>query len=386
MSSRLLGLSLGIAIGLAPIAPVFAQWSPALVGSAPRTEAAVAGFGGPQAAQDLGSDIRSLSAVIAGRVAADRDLTFEQLTQSYPEEVVIGALARLLAKGKSATTRSRAAHLLGEAQGHVPVLVMLDEVRRTTSRAVSGAIHKVLKKWGGRGADEPIPEQKFLYILEKIGEEKRTDAGQYLMPLLNTWPGFRVPIVRAIARIDYRDAIPAFKTMLGGSDEVDAEVIGALAWFNVDREANRERLARALPRSAEMGEKGISAFQSILFYLHQLALRNRDPLAVKPMVYVVPHASEPFRTQAMATLHKIAVADPAVFVTGIAQVSHTDRREIIKDFVAYCYQKDFDQDLMATFHRAFRDLDLDFPHHDIAQAVMNEASLHIPLPVVPGGS
>jgi hypothetical protein len=372
--SRLLGLSLGLALAMSPVAPAFAQWSPALVGSAPRTEAAVAAFGGPQAAQDLGSDIRSLSSVIAERVATDRELTFEQLTHSYPEEVVIGALARLLARGKSATLRGRAAHLLGEAPGHIPTLIMLDEVRRTKSKAVSGAIYKQLGKFGGRGADEPIPESKFLYMLEKISEETRTDAGQYLMPLLNTWPGFRVPIVRAISRINYRDAIPALKTMLGGSDEVDAEIIGALAWFNVDREANRERLARALPRSAELGDKGLGAFQSILFYMHQMALRNRDPLCVKPLVYVIPHAAEPFRTQAMAILHKIAVADPAVFVTGIAQVGTYDRDEIIKDFVAYVYQKDFDQQLLDTFHRAFRDLDLDFPHHDLAQAIIHQTA------------
>src|SRR5204863_3782573 len=119
------------------------------------------------------------------------------------------------------------------------------------------------------------------------------------------------------------------QSMLGGADEVDAEVVGALAWFGVDRDANRERLARALPRAVEMGQRGLGAFQSICFYLQQLAVKIRDPLAIKPLVYIAPHAAEPMRTQSMAVLHKIAIADPAVFVTGIAQVANADRQEII---------------------------------------------------------
>lgn len=378
MSSRLLGLSLGIAMIATPIVPAFAQWSPAFVNS--RTEAAKIGFGGPVAAQEAGSDIRSLADRLEDEVTGDRDLTFEALTQRYPEEVVVGALARMVSTG-SVQTRSRAAHVLAQAPGPIPVLILLDNLRRVKAKSVQTSICKELAKYGGTGLDSPISEGKFLLMLEKIGEENRTDAGQFLVPLLNTWPGFRVPIVRALARINHRPAITAFQSMLGGSDEIDAEVIGALALMGVDRDANRERLARALPRACELGQKGLGAFQSICFYLQHMAIKYRDPLAVKPLLYIPPHAQEPMRTQSMAVIHKIAAADPAVFVTGIAQVSHTDRREIIKDFVAYCYQKDFDQDLMATFHRAFRDLDLEFPHHDIAQAVMYEAHHHIPLPV-----
>lgn len=380
MSSRLLGLSLGLAMLSAPMVPVFAQWSPALIGS--RTQSATVAFGGPVAAADAGADIRSLADQLEDEVAGDRDLTFDQLTQRYPEEVVVGAVARMLSNG-SAQTKARAARVLAEAPGPIPVLILLDNMRRGKSKATQAAIAKELARYGGTGPDAPIAEGKFLLMLEKIGEENRADAGQYLLPLLNTWPGFRVPIVRALARINHRPAIPAFQSMLGGSDEVDAEVIGALALMGVDRDANRERLARALPRSCEMGQAGLGAFQSICFYLQHMAVRYRDPLCVKPLVYVSPHAAEPMRTQAMAILHKIAVADPAVFVTGVAQVANVDRQEIIKDFIAYCYQKDFDQDLIVTFHRAFRDLDLEFPHHDVAQAFVYAANHQIPLPVTP---
>ena len=379
MSSRLLGLSLGIAMAAAPVVPVFAQWSPALVG---RTESATVAFGGPVAAQDSGADIRSLADRLEDEVAGDRDLSFEALTQRYPEEVVIGALARMVSSGSPAM-KARAAHVLADAPGPIPVLILLDNLRRVKSKATQAAIGKELAKYGGTGPDSPIGEGKFLLMLEKIGEENRTDAGQFLLPLLNTWPGFRVPVVRALARINYRPAIPAFQSMLGGSDEVDAEVIGALALMGVDREANRERLARALPRACELGEKGLGAFQSIAFYLQHMAIKYRDPLSVKPLLYIPPHADEPMRTQAMAVLHKIAVTDPAVFVTGIAQVANVDRKEIIKDFIAYCYQKDFDQELIATFNRAFRDLDLEFPHHDLAMAIMYEANFQVPLAVAP---
>lgn len=380
MSSRLLGLSLGLAMAAAPVVPAFAQWSPALVG--PRTEAATVGFGGPVAAHDSGSDIRSLADRLEDDVAGDRDLTFEVLTQRYPEEVVIGALGRMLAKSPQGV-KSRAAKILADAPGPIPVLILLDNLRRVKSKSAQAVIAKELARYGGTGADAPIAEGKFLLMLEKIGEENRADAGQYLAPLLNTWPGFRVPIVRALARINHRPAIPAFQSMLGGSDEVDAEVIGALALMGVDREANRERISRALPRAVELGEAGLGAFQSICFYLQHMSVRYRDPLCVKPLIYVTPHAAEPMRTQSMAILHKIAVADPAVFVTGVAQVAHTDRGEFIKDFIAYCYQKDFDQDLIATFQRAFRDLDLDFPHHDLAMAILYEANYQIPLPIAP---
>ena len=380
MSSRLLGLSLGLAMAIAPVGSAFAQWSPALIGN--RVEASNLAFGGPVAAQDQGADIRSLADRLEDDVAGDRDLTFEALTQRYPEEVVIGALGRMLNRGPQ-NMKSRAAHILADAPGPIPVLILLDNLRQVKSKAGRAAIAKELARYGGTGPDMPIAEGKFLLMLEKIGEENRTDAGQYLLPLLNTWPGFRVPIVRALARINYRPAIPAFQSMLGGSDEVDSEVVGALALMGVDRDANRERLARAFPRSVEMGQAGLGSFQSMCFYFKEMAVRFRDPLAVKPLVYVPPHAAEPMRTQAMATLHKIAIADPAVFVTGIAQVSNADRIEIIQDFVAYCYQKDFDQELIVTFQRAFRDLDLDFPHHDVAENIMYVANHHIPLVVAP---
>src|SRR5687767_7617156 len=93
MSSRLLGLSLGLAMAV----PAFAQWSPALIGS--RTDGATIGFGGPAVAQNQGKDIRSLAARLEDEVTRDRHLTFEQLTQRYPEEVVIAALGRMVAKG-----------------------------------------------------------------------------------------------------------------------------------------------------------------------------------------------------------------------------------------------------------------------------------------------
>ena len=378
MSSRLLGLSLGLAMVAAPVVPAFAQWSPALLGS--RLESSTLGFGGPVAAQNEGADIRALTARLEDEVTEDRDLTFDQLTQRYPEEVVVGALGRMVAKGPNAG-RSRAAHVLAQAPGPIPVLILLDQLRQTRSKVLKRTIATELARYGGSGPEAPIAEGKFLLILEKIGEDNRTDAGQYLLPLLNTWPGFRVPLIRTLARIQYRPAIPSLQSMLGGSDEVDAEILGALAWFGVDKDANRERLARALPRSCEMGARGLGTFQSICYYLEQLAIKTRDPLAVKPLVYIPSHATEPMRTQSMAVLHKIAVADPAVFVTGIAQVADADRNEFIKDFVAYCYQKDYDRNLIDTFQRAFRDLDLDFPHHDVARAIMYRANYEIPLPI-----
>jgi hypothetical protein len=335
------------------------------------------GVGGPQPALDPRPDIRALAVAIEPLITHTRVLTFEQLAADFPEEVLVGALGRILVTG-GIVARHRAALLLGRSRNPLATLILLEEARRARTRTAQASILQGLKKMGATGVSQPIGEGKFLLTLERIAEHPPRDVVPHLLPLLNSYKDFRVPIIRTLARIDAREAIRPIQTLVGSGDEVDAEALGALAWLGSDTVINRERLARALPRAAEMGDRALGAFQSILYYLHRLAVHRGDPEAVKPLFYVAPHATEPFRTQSMAILHKIAVEAPQVFVRGFALIASADRDEFIPDFVAYLYQKDLDEEFLTAWHLAFRDLDLAFGHHDLAQRIVGKVRLAIP--------
>jgi hypothetical protein len=71
----------------------------------------------------------------------------------------------------------------------------------------------------------------------------------------------------------------------------------------------------------------------------------------------------------MASLHKIAVASPPLFLSGLAMIAPADLDEFIPELVSYLYQKDLDADFMKIWHEAFRNLDLSYPHPDLAQRI-----------------
>lgn len=324
--------------------------------------------GGPHSGS-MQEDLLALVREIEDPVSADPRLRFRDLTVRYPEEVVVQALARILATG-STDARYQAARLLGQANGPIPTLILLDEARRGRYRSLTLVIMKALKKkYGSMDPVCPIDEGQLFRLLDEIAEKPPMDVLEHLIPLLSSYPEWRIPIVRTLAKIGSRQSIRPIQGLIGSSDELDAEALGALMMLGCDYELNRARLAQALPRAVELGAQGLGAFQSIVFYLREAALANNDPAAAKPLFYIVPHGNEPFRTQAMASLHKISVAAPRVFVSGLAMIAPADRDEFIPDLVAYLHQKDLEAEFMSTWHMAFRDLDLSFPYPDLVQTI-----------------
>ncbi|MBI4860743.1 MAG: hypothetical protein HY815_10850 [Candidatus Riflebacteria bacterium] len=356
--------------------------SAAVIGAAPvlgSPDGAIAGllgFGGPQAAR-LQTDLKDLADAIEDEVAHERKLAFEELAAHFPAEVVVQALARIIAKG-GIVARHQAARLLGQAPGQVPRLILLEEVRRKHARTTLQGIVCALRPVGARDIDHPIAEGKLLLLLEQIAENPERNVTEHLIPLLNSYPEFRIPIVRTLARIQAKEAITPIKSLVGGSDDLEAEALGALMHLGVDYEANRERLSRALPRAAEWGQRGLGAFQTILFYLHQATMVRKDPLAVKPIFYIVPHGAEPFRSQAMGILYKIALQAPQVFVKGVAALAGADQDEFMDDLVAFLYQKDLDQQFIDSWSSTFKNLDLSFQHHDLAQRMVRMVRDKVP--------
>jgi hypothetical protein len=155
---------------------------------------------------------------------------------------------------------------------------------------------------------------------------------------------------------------------------MDAEALGALKLMGVDYELNRDRLAKALPRAAEMGEECLPIYETILHYLLATFEKKKDPVALRPIFYIPPHGAEPYRSQAMGVLGRSFKSDMKGFVAALDGLVFTDKEEFIDEFVAYLHQKDQLDDFQQAFKQAFMNIDLNYDHHDTAQLLQDRVA------------
>lgn len=300
------------------------------------------------------------------------DISWERLASRTSKKILLPALDEVMQRG-TMSSRIEAARILGESTDPEATLILLDHVRRHGDLPTAKSIVKALEGWRHEKVDyhaalmHPVAEEKFAMYIEDVIRQDRKEMLPYLERLLETWPEYGVPLLRAVGHLGGASSAPFVKRYIGYRPEMDAEALGALALMGIDYELNRDRLAKALPRAAEMGEECLPIYETILHYLMASFQKRKDPLALKPIFFIPPHGTEPYRSQAMGVLGRAFKADMKGFCAALDGLIFTDREEFIDEFVAYLHQKDQVDDFQQAFRAAFTNLDLNYDHHDTAQ-------------------
>lgn len=301
---------------------------------------------------------------------------WEKLASRTPKKILLPALDEVMQRG-TMSSRIEAARILGESTDPEATLILLDHVRRHGDLPTAKSIVKALEGWRSDRVDyhaalqHPVAEEKFSMYIEDVIRQNRKDLLPYLERLLETWPEYGVPLLRAVGHLGGASSAPFVKRYIGYRPEMDAEALGALALLGVDYELNRDRLAKALPRAAEMGEECLPIYETLLHYLMAAFQKKKDPLALRPIFYIPPHGAEPYRSQAMGVLSRASKIDPKGFIAGLDGLVYTDREEFIDEFVAYLHQKDQLDDFQQAFRKAFENLDLNYKYHETATLVQD---------------
>lgn len=338
---------------------------------------------GASTSLDRSADIAAIARTLEEYLSDGTGPSWQELADVAPAEILLPALGRVLVEGRT-RARLRAARVLGTSKEPLAALVLLDAIPRETDASIERALVLALKPWrqGDRryeeALDEPVSEGWLWATLESLGRTRDSSALPVLTRLLETWPGHRLPLIRAIARIGDPSSIPTLRGLVGQSNETDAEAIGALALLGVDYAENRGRLVRALPRASERGHAGLQACRSILHYLREIALARSDAEALVPLFYVVTHGPEPSRSDAMTALHRVCAQRPQLFLTAMGMISPTDQDEFVPHLVAFVFARDTAWDFIKLWKKAFPNLDLENDNMNLVYRVRRALENAIP--------